>query len=68
MYSKCSVVFATTSTKCKGNFMESTIREYNSPRKQNLGVLSPTPGKYKMLTIAGLRSFLTVTSTSLYRS
>ena len=62
--------------------MESTLREYKSPQKrfcrQHLATLAtPTilrPASFEfpdgaiLQTIAGLRSFFTVTSTSLYRS
>jgi len=58
--------------------MESTLREYNSPQKQHLGVFVANTWQHlphllvdcccKLATVYIPRSFLTVTSTSLYRS
>jgi len=58
--------------------MESTLREYNSLQKRNLGVFVANTWQhlprllldccYKPAIVYILRSFLTVTSTSLYQS
>jgi len=58
--------------------MESNLREYNSPRKRNLGVFVANNWQHlprllldcccKPAIVYILRSLLTVTSTSLYRS
>jgi len=50
-----------------------TLREYNSPRKRNLGVLLPTLATPTIRSIKCKQSpvyrvFWTVTSTSLYQS